>query len=273
LDRAGQEYWDALWEDETLPAPVDPRDKALSNYVARKFHELFTRVLPRGHNVRLLEVGCARSRWLPYFAAEYGYEVTGLDYSTMGCEQARQILAAAGVEGRIVEGDLFSPPEDLLEAFEVVVSFGLVEHFEDTAAATEALGRFLVPGGTLVTVIPNLGGSLIALIQRFVNRPVFDVHVPLDRRQLAEAHRAAGLDLRSCGYFLGVNWNVVNITTWQNATLRRQVMRGLSGMSKAAWWLEARGLRLRPNRLTSPYVVAIARSTKRITDARPVDHA
>ena len=117
---------------ETLPAPVDPRDKTLSNYVARKFHELFTRVLPRGHNVRLLEVGCARSRWLPYFAAEHGYEVTGLDYSTMGCEQARQILAAAGVEGRIVEGDLFSPPEDLLEAFDVVISFGLVEHFDDT---------------------------------------------------------------------------------------------------------------------------------------------
>ena len=136
LDRAGQEYWDALWEGETLPAPVDPRDKTLGNYVFRKYHELFTRVLPRGQNVRLLEVGCARSRWLPYFAAEHGYEVTGLDYSTTGCEQARQILAAAGVEGRIVEGDLFSPPEDLLEAFDVVVSFGLVEHFDDTTAAT-----------------------------------------------------------------------------------------------------------------------------------------
>ena len=109
--------------EETLPAPVDPRDKSLSNYVARTSHELFTRVLPRGRTVRLLEVGCARSRWLPYFAAEHGYEVTGLDYSTMGCEQARQILAAAGVEGRIVEGDLFSPPEELLEAFDVVIPF------------------------------------------------------------------------------------------------------------------------------------------------------
>ena len=125
----------------------------------------------------------------------------------------------AGVEGRIVEGDLFSPPKEMLEAFDVVVSFGVVEHFDDTTAATEALGRFLVPGGTLVTVIPNLGGSLIALIQRFVNRPVFDVHVPLDHRQLADAHRAAGLELRTCGYFLGVNWNVVNIAAWRNASL------------------------------------------------------
>jgi cyclopropane fatty-acyl-phospholipid synthase-like methyltransferase len=265
LDRAGQEYWDALWEGETLPAPVDPRDHALGNYVFRRFHELFARALPRGDNVQLLEVGCARSRWLPYFAAEHGCEITGLDYSSAGCEQARQILAAAGIEGRIVEGDLFSPPADMLEAFDVVVSFGLVEHFDDTAAATRALARFLVPGGTLITIIPNMGGSLVAVIQRFLNREVFDVHVPLDRRQLAAAHRAAGLDLQSCGYFLGVNWNVVNITTWRNATYRRLVMRGLSGMSKAAWWLEARGLRLRPNRLTSPYVVAIARASKRLT--------
>ena len=260
MDRAGQEYWDAVWENETLPTSVDPRDPTLSNYVARKFHDLFTRALPRGREVRLLEVGCARSRWLPYFSAEHGYQVTGLDYSNLGCEQARQILAVAGVDGTIVEGDLFSPPDELLGAFDVVVSFGLVEHFDDTAAAIEALGRFLAPGGTIVTVVPNLAGSLIALIQRFVNRPVFDVHVPLDSRQLAQAHRAAGLDLRSCGYFLGLNLNVVNIAAWRNASHRQLVMRGLSGVSKATWWLEARGLRLRPNRVTSPYVVAIARS-------------
>ena len=151
MDRAGQEYWDAVWEDETLPAPVDPRDKALSNYVARKFHELFTRVLPRGHNVRLLEVGCARSRWLPYFAAEYGYEVTGLDYSTMGCEQARQILAAAGAEGRIVEGDLFSPPVDCSDG-STLSSRGRHDCHH------RGLGRFYVAGGTLVTVIPKYGG-------------------------------------------------------------------------------------------------------------------
>ena len=35
-----------MWEDETLPAPVDPRDKTLGNYVVRKFHELFTLLLP-----------------------------------------------------------------------------------------------------------------------------------------------------------------------------------------------------------------------------------
>ena len=192
MDRAGQEYWDALWEDERLPAPVDPRDKALSNYVFRKYHELFTRVLPRGHKVRLLEVGCARSRWLPYFAAEHGYEVTGLDYSTTGCEQARQILAAAGVEGRIVEGDLFSPPEDLLEAFDVVVSFGLVEHFDDTTAATEALGRFLVPGGTLVTVIPNHRG--------IARRPDPAVREPPGvRRSRATRPPAVGRGASRCG--------------------------------------------------------------------------
>jgi cyclopropane fatty-acyl-phospholipid synthase-like methyltransferase len=31
---------------------------------------------------RLLEIGCARSAWLPYFAQEFGIDVSGLDYSS-----------------------------------------------------------------------------------------------------------------------------------------------------------------------------------------------
>lgn len=52
-----------------------------------------------------LEIGCARSRWLPYFAKEFGFEVSGIDYSEVGSQQATQILFNEGVQGNIVFAD------------------------------------------------------------------------------------------------------------------------------------------------------------------------
>lgn len=259
MDRAGIAYWDALFGGQAPPEPVDPDDDSLDNFVDRRLHELFLSDLPTGiDEPRLLEVGCGRSRWLPYFARHHGYLVTGLDYSPVGCEQARVVLARAGVEGEVVEGDMFAPPDRLLGQFDAVVSFGLVEHFSDTASAVEALGRFLRPGGVLVTLIPNMGRTVVGTLQRFLDRAVYDVHVPIDRERLANAHRRAGLSVRKSGYFLGVNLSVVNIAGWGDTPRRRRVMRLLSGVSKVAWMLEKRGFRLPPNRLTSPYVLTIA---------------
>lgn len=260
VDRAGKAYWEAAWEAEHLPPPADPGDLRLDNYVTRQFHELFERELPQPRaTMQLLEVGCARSTWLPYFAIHHGFAVTGLDYSSAGCAQARRILELAEVEGEVVEGDMFAPPPSLLGRFDVVVSFGLVEHFTDTPAALEALKAFLKPGGTLLTTTPNMGrGSLVGTFQRVLNRPVYDVHESMSRNRLAYAHRDAGLDLAWCRYFMTMNLSAVNIDSWPDGRRRRIVKRLLSGSSKVVWTLERRGIRFPPNRVTSPYVASLA---------------
>jgi SAM-dependent methyltransferase len=261
MDRAGNAYWDALWKGQPPPPPVDPDDERLGNTVDIRQHELFQRELGGLEpGSRILEVGCARSKWLPYFATRFGLDVSGLDYSEEGCAQARLILAQAGVGGAVVYGDMFDPPVDLLGRFDAVVSFGLVEHFADTAAAHAALARFLVPGGTMITFIPNMGRSWVGWLQRLLDRDVYDVHVPLDRRQLLKANLDAGLKVISCCYFMTWNWSVVNISGWRSASLGRIVARIQSAASKSLWWLEQRGVRLRPNRYTSPYIVAVART-------------
>jgi SAM-dependent methyltransferase len=61
------------------------------------------------------------------------------------------VLDAAGVPGEIVCADLFAPPPHLLAQFDVVVSFGVVEHFDDTAACVAACARLVKPGGLMVT--------------------------------------------------------------------------------------------------------------------------
>ena len=78
-------------------------------------------------------------------------------------------------------------------------------------------------------------------------------------RDLAEAHRRAGLKVLRCGYEQTANWRVVVVDPELRPAYRRALRHGLAGASKLVWALERRGLRVRPNRLSSPYVACLAR--------------
>jgi len=212
--------------------------------------------------MRLLEIGCAKSAWLPYFAKEFGFEVCGLDYSPVGCEMARKVLQANGVEADVVQADLFSPPVNMLGTFDVVISIGVVEHFDDTASCLSAVSSFLKPGGMLITNIPNMVGW-IGSIQRLVNRPVYDIHQLIDPVRLREAHESAGLDVLECDYFLCTSFGVNNLNGISMSTavgFFKKIFLGiLARVSMLVWLIENKIGSFSPNRFSSPYINCIAR--------------
>src|SRR5881394_4082416 len=165
-DRAGGTYWDGVWRNAEIIAPADPGITGRNNYVERRFAEFFRHALGDGKGKKLLEVGAANSAWLPYFAIHQGFNVAGLDYSDGGCAQARAVLQRAGVAGTITCADMFDPPEALVGAFDSVVSFGVVEHFERVEDAVRAVATFCSPGGIVATVVPNMTGLIGALQRR-----------------------------------------------------------------------------------------------------------
>lgn len=267
-DKAGREYWDALW---TSAAAGDAKhaaahhhqqhDAAMTRRFAEKLREVFPPERVRGQ--RIIEIGCARSPWLARFAQEFGFRVSGLDYSEIGCAQTRERLAEDGVEADIVCADLFAPPDALLGAFDAVCSFGVVEHFDDTAEALRAMARLLAPGGRMFTSVPNLAG-LLGTIQKRFHRPIYDVHVPLDREALAAAHRAADLVVEEASYFQSSNFYICHITgaevrfpTWH---ARRLALGLLGRASRLAWAIEDHAGPLPTSRLLSPYVLCVARN-------------
>src|SRR4051794_41777320 len=117
-------YWDAAWSARVPEGVVDPRDRRLDNEVNRRFEAWFHRVLA-GVSGQLIEVGCAGSAWLPYFAREHGFHVTGLDYSPRGCEQAEAVLATAGGAGGGGGARLFAGPARPGRPLRVGVSVGV----------------------------------------------------------------------------------------------------------------------------------------------------
>lgn len=262
-DLAGPSYWEGVWGGERAGTPIDPRAAGLRNHLNRRFDRLFKDVFAAADPAptSLLEAGCANSRWLPYFAREFALDVCGVDYSATGCAGARAVLERAGVAGEVVQADFFEPPAALLGRFDAVVSFGVVEHYGDTAGVLRALARFLRPGGVMVTQVPNMAG-LVGALQRRFNRPVFEKHVPLSADALGAAHREGGLDVVSCEWFSFANFGVVNlqgVPPGAAARAKRLVTTGLVAASAATWALEERGVRLPANRLSSPYAVCVAR--------------
>lgn len=255
---AEADYWGANWARErALPSPVDPTDGSLVNSVDRAWHDFFRATLadvPPGS--RLLEIGAARSRWLPYFAQHFGLQVTGLDYSEAGCDQARAILARSGRRGDVVCADLFAPPPHLLGRFDIVVSFGVVEHFPDTCGAIVAGARLLAAGGRMITTVPNMRGS-IGSLQRLLDPKVYGIHVPLRPRDLKVAHDRAGLTVDRCGYVMPANWRVVVVHPGRRG--RRAIRCLLGAATKLIWAADRAGVTIPTNRMTSPYLACVAR--------------
>lgn len=248
-------YWEGIWAGKEIPRPIDPSHDVPENYYYQRVHELLTEIVggpTETAGKSLIEIGCGGSRWLPYFAKNYGYVVHGIDYSETGLALAQSILRQSGFSGRLVLGDFFSPPSDWLEQHDVVVSFGLVEHFESTAHAVAACSRYLRPGGRIFTLTPTMRG-LYGLAYRLLRPDVYRKHRPMSREALVAAHERAGLEVIRSGYLLGMPGV---ITKPQAANLfKRSVFR----LSQLYYRLERRGMGLPPNALTSPYVFCAAR--------------
>jgi len=261
-DQAGKEYWDGLWTDAALPEPIDHTDADFRNRPERVMAEYLHGCLgDLDPGSRLLEVGCARSPWLPYFAHRYGFRVTGLDYSEPGCAAERRVLRRAEVDGEVIEADMFDPPPELLGSFDVVVSFGVIEHFAKTTSALSAIGSLTKPGGLVITTVPNMTGA-IGWLQRQLNPAVFDIHVPLDAPALAHAHRLADLQVERSDYLLSTNFGVVNLHGLSPSRRNRLAAAGLlhlTRLSKLAWITEERIGHLPETQMFAAHVACCAR--------------
>lgn len=264
-DKAGQEYWNQTWDDYPLPSAWDVDSKCLLNHVEREFFLWIARTLDSlgktGPDVHLVEVGCARSQALPVLAKRLGLSVAGIDYSPNGCEQTQVMMKREGVRGEVYCLDIFAVPDSLKGKFDVVVSFGLIEHFSNTNEIVSALAGLLKPGGVILTNIPNMRGTT-GFVQKILNRGIYDIHVPLTPSQVESAHEAAGLCAIDADYFLSSNYGVVNLGDpnrrnpgWWAKKISLAI---LARVSMVVWWVERKHGKLPVSQAFSPYVNCIA---------------
>lgn len=257
-DKAGKEYWDKTERNQNVAFQPFSSNGSVRAFGKRMWHRAFLKAFSSitGTGHRLLELGCGGSAFLPYFAREFGFQVFGVDYSEQGCELARQMCAANGIFGHIDCADFFQAPLDLQGAFDVVVSFGVVEHFTDTARTLSAFAKFLRPGGLIFTTIPNMGGW-VGAGQRMLAPEVFAKHEVITRETFRQAHLDAGLVLVECDYFLFTNFGVINPGS-HPSFLRRTILGALKAVTGMVWAIESVVGPFPANRMSSPYLICVA---------------
>jgi len=252
MDRAGQSYWDSVWTNAPNP-DFHPDSGALRDYRDKVFAHLLRRALiglPAPATVA--EAGCADSILLPYLG-RLGYRIAGLDYSPTGCEQLEQRLKQLGLSATIECADLFKG--SALRA-DLVISNGLVEHFEDTAAVVRAVAALST--NRVLTIIPNMRG-LVGLAQKLCAPSVYNVHVPVSLDRLRKAHEAAGLHVLECDYLLPMGFGVVNYHEPNSSRVASMLRRGaIAALGRLSWLAWSADRYLPRTELLSPYCYCLA---------------
>lgn len=260
IDKAGIKYWEKNWSDVKRPVVFCEKNKSLNNYVNLQLHNYFQSIFKEKKGFNILEIGSANSIWPIYFYQFFNAKADGLDYSEIGCKKSRELLKYYKIPGNIYCADLFKPLKKIKNKYDYIISFGVVEHFEDTANCLHSCAKLLKPGGKIITIIPNIPG-IIGLIQKIIDKKIYDVHVPLTRNKLSEAHQSASLELEKCEYFMSINLSVVNSGFFSSNKYNRFLRHLLSSTSKIFWVLEKYGIKIPKNRFTSPYIIAVAKKT------------
>jgi 2-polyprenyl-3-methyl-5-hydroxy-6-metoxy-1,4-benzoquinol methylase len=163
--------------DDLTPQSVwDERYRDLDMECAEEecqFQELFDKYLPG--NGTLFEVGCYPGRLMIYLGRKLGYVVSGIDRTPYVHDRLRSRLEKCGVKcGELIEGDFFKFQSE--KKYDVVCSFGFIEHFSDTEDVLKRHVALLKPGGILVISAPNFVGAVQFLLHNWLDRDNLSQH-------------------------------------------------------------------------------------------------
>lgn len=207
-----------------------------------------------------LEIGCSPGTTLVNFHKTFHYAVAGIDFSNVSV--TLDTLERYGVPGRVIEADFTTLK--LEEQFDVVASFGFIEHFTNYEEIIHRQMELVKQGGYFIAEVPNLR-YLNGLIYRVVDPALLEKHhlAVMDPNELTRVVRSTNQFeiLRSdyyfsCFLFFDANNPVISRHAIVKSTVYflRRVLRSLH-------------LDEIPNRWMSPYIILIARKTISTTDA------
>ncbi|AUX40603.1 3-demethylubiquinone-9 3-methyltransferase [Sorangium cellulosum] len=193
MQLTSQDYWEEHWQKHLSAADLSG---------GFELYDDIAPFLPRGEDVSFLEIGCAPGRILAEFCGRLGFTAYGLDYAG-DPSIIEQALTARGIRlGKVEKGDFFSWNPG--EKFDIVASFGFIEHFDDAAAVVDRHFEMVKPGGMVVVSMPNFAGGQKALHwlfdrrnldghnTRIMNVPFLEAAARRNRAEIVQARYTGG---------------------------------------------------------------------------------
>jgi SAM-dependent methyltransferase len=143
-------FWANYWESKTGLAFAVP-----ANYT---FHKILKKIVEENKVTSTIELGGFPGYYAIFLKKYLGLQTTLFDYY-IHRGVLKDVLAANDLtenDVKVIEGDLskYEPKEQ----YDLVLSCGLIEHFNDTKDIIARHLPFLKPGGTLLITLPNFTG-------------------------------------------------------------------------------------------------------------------
>lgn len=231
--------WDLFWQNQKL-----------SGEEANIFEELFNRTLKGLGGKSVLEVGCAGGLNLLYLMEHYGLLPAGVDFSD-GIECTTEAFESKGLpKPELYKADIFKWNSN--RKFDVVCSFGFVEHFMDFKKILECHVEHLKPGGLLLVTLPNFG-NMQYLFHLFIDYPNLKLHNTkiMNLKVIRDTLKQLPLNVEFLGYYRTFGfW--CDKQSWFNLKVSRLLWLFGSGLIKIF------GVNF-PNPLFSAYIVFAAK--------------
>lgn len=129
-------------------------DDAFGGAYADDFLDFINRAAIKGRErLQILEVG-AGAGYISHKLIEAGHQVTSIEPGSA----YRHYWERYGLNVL----NTFFPTPQAPGPYDVVVSYAVLEHIEDTVAFIRAMGEHLAPGGQIVAAVPNDGEEILA---------------------------------------------------------------------------------------------------------------
>jgi SAM-dependent methyltransferase len=122
---------------------------------------LYPRHLPSSPGFTAIEIGSAPGHHLLALHRQFGANPFGVEYAEHGAALNRNLFTANGIPpDHVFHTDFFADSflDEHEGRFDVVLSRGFIEHFDDPASVVGRHIRLLRPGGTLIISIPRYRG-------------------------------------------------------------------------------------------------------------------
>jgi len=189
-----RKFWIDYWEAKTGLSVNIPED-----YL---FHHQLADIVKKRDVQTAIELGGFPGYYAVFLRKYFKLDVTLLDYFVHRpvTDSLLKVNQLTEDDIHVIETDLFNYVP--VRGYDLVLSCGLIEHFNDTADIIHRHISFLNPGGTLFITLPNFN-ALNGWFQKVFDKDNYDKHNIdcMDPELLAGICRSAGLEVVQSRYF------------------------------------------------------------------------
>lgn len=238
---ASSSYWDSVWSSRKLQENFDIQ-----------FRDTLSRCLPYDEKLSCIELGCIPGSYLVFMKENFGYRIHGIDYSN-NVDTLHETMSSNGISDyQFYRADVrtWTPPMK----FDIVCSFGLIEHFSSPGRIIEKHIEMMNANGFLVLEVPNFRYGQYLLHLLLDNENLLRHNTDAMRKEYVEdILQSRGLKIVYSGYEGDFSYweepqerNIVQVLAAKGIRALTPPIRRLMGRSR--------------NRFVSPFLVWIAKS-------------